>query len=276
MKEVVFLEINEGILVLDRRNRLVDFNLACKEIFSWLDFSRIGIDITIFPEGKKIVEQKKPEFELKLIRNRESVYYAFRKTVLTEGSESLGSVYFIQDITGQKEMIRVLHDIESHDSLTEVYNRRRLIEELEKELQRLKRCGGCLSILLIDIDHFKQVNDQYGHQAGDEVLKILAGACMEKVRKTDLFGRYGGEEFLVILPEATEDNAYFVAENIRKFTENLVFWANGETIRITVSIGINTVYSNDSSLNTERLLQGVSSSLHHAKKSGRNRTSTSK
>lgn len=275
MKEVVFLEINEGILVLDRRNRLVDFNLACNEIFSWLDFSRIGIDITIFPEGKKIVEQKKPEFELKLIRNRESKYYAFRKTVLTEGSETLGSVYFIQDISGQKEMIRVLHDIESHDSLTEVYNRRRLMEELEKELQRMKHCGGCLSILLIDIDHFKQVNDQYGHHVGDEVLKILAGACMEKVRKTDLLGRYGGEEFLIILPEATEDNAYFVAENIRKFTENLVFWANGETIRITVSIGIKTVYSNDSSLNAERMLQGVSTSLHHAKNSGRNRTSAS-
>lgn len=275
MKEVVFMEISEGILVLDNKNRLVDYNLACVEIFSWLDLCQIGTDISLFPEGKRILEQKSPDFELKLINNRKSKYYVFRKTTLTEGCHALGSVYFIQDISDQKEMIRALHDIESHDSLTEVYNRRRLLEEMEKELQRLKRCGGCLSILLMDIDHFKLVNEQYGHQAGDEVLRILAGACSDKVRKTDILGRYGGEEFLIILSEATEDNAYFIAENIRKFTESLVFLANGETIKITVSIGIKTAHSSDISLNTEGLIQSAGKALNHAKNNGRNRTSQS-
>jgi len=273
VKDVTFLEINEGILVVDDKNRLIDFNQACKEVFGWLDLKQIGIDISVFPEGKKILAQSGQKFEIKAIKEREERVYEFRKTPLMDQNIKLGYVYFIQDISRQKEMIQELHDIASYDSLTEIYNRRRLMEEMDKELLRMRRYGHCLSVLMIDIDHFKLVNDQYGHQAGDEVLKVLSATCINRIRRTDIIGRYGGEEFLVILPEANEEHALYVAENIRKCIAGLDYLSSGCVIHITVSIGVKTVYSEEANLSVENIIKCADSALYHAKNSGRNRSS---
>ena len=273
VKDVTFLEIDEGILVIDDKNRLIDFNQACKEIFSWLDLNRIGIDIGIFPEGKKILGQTGQHFEMKIIKDRVEKCYEFRKTPLMDQNTKLGFVYFIQDISRQKEMIQALHDIASYDSLTEIFNRRKLMYELDKELLRMVRYGHCMSVLMIDIDHFKLVNDQHGHQAGDEVLKTLAATCRDRIRRTDIIGRYGGEEFLIILPEINEENALYVAEIIRKCVADLNFFANCSVIHITISIGVKTVYSYEENLNIETIIKGADSALYHAKNNGRNQSS---
>lgn len=272
-KDVTYLEINEGILVIDDKNRLIDFNQACREMFSWLDLDRIGIDIGTFPEGRKILHQTAQNFEIKVVERGKEKYYEFRRSPLLDQQKKLGSVYFIQDISGQKEMIRKLHDIASYDSLTEVYNRRRLTEELEKELLRVKRYGFCMSVLMIDVDHLRLVNDQYGHQAGDEVLKALANTCRDRLRRTDIIGRYGGEEFLAVLPEASEENALRIAESIRKSIADLGFLSNGRVIHITVSIGVKTVYSHEDNLTAEIIINAAAGALFHAKNSGRNQAS---
>lgn len=275
VKDVTFLEIDEGILVIDDKNRLIDFNQACKKVFDWLDLKQIGIDISVFPEGRKILGQSGQTFEMKIIKDREERFYEFRRTPLVDQNVKLGFVYFIQDISRQKEMIQKLHDMASYDSLTEIYNRRRLMEEMDKELLRMRRYGRCLSVMMIDIDHFKLVNDLYGHQSGDEVLKILSDTCINRIRRTDIIGRYGGEEFLVILPEANEENALYVAENIRKCIAGLDFISNDSVIHITVSIGLKTVYSKESNLSVESIIKSADNALYHAKNIGRNRTSAS-
>jgi diguanylate cyclase (GGDEF)-like protein len=273
VRDVAFLEIGEGILVIDDGNRLIDFNQACREIFNWLDVIHIGIDIGIFPEGKKILAQSDQHFEMMIMRGRDEKWYEFRRTPLQEKKNRLGSVYFIQDISKQKEMIQTLHDIASYDSLTEIYNRRRLMEELEKELHHMKRYGQCISVLMIDIDHFKLVNDQYGHQAGDEVLKTLAAVCKERIRQTDTIGRYGGEEFLAVLPETNEEHALFVAEGIRNSIAEQDFRSNGSVINITVSIGVRTVYGYEENQSVDSVIAGADRALYHAKNNGRNRAS---
>ncbi|HWQ77791.1 MAG TPA: diguanylate cyclase [Anaerovoracaceae bacterium] len=273
VKDVEYLEINEGILVIDDKNRLIEFNQACREIFGWLDLSHIGMDLAAFPEGKKMISHTAQTFEMKITKKGMEKYCEFRKSPLLDQDVKIGSVYFIRDISGQKEMIRQLHDMASYDSLTKLYNRNSLIEELEKEIRRLTRYGCCLSVLMIDIDHFSLVNDQYGFQAGDKVIAALANTCRDRLRKTDLIGRYGGEEFLAVLPEANEENALYIAESIRKSIADLSFLSSGSVIHITVSIGIKTVYSHDTDLTSESILNGAGSALYHAKQNGRNQAS---
>jgi len=269
VKDVTFLGISEGILVIDTKNRLIDFNKASCEIFKWLGRDQIGLSIETFPDGNRLLEYSdKNLFEL----NINDRYYEFRKTSLNYNNTDLGAVYFIQDITSQKEIIKNLHDIACYDSLTEIYNRRMIMEEMERQLDHMKRYGNCLSVLMIDIDHFKLVNDQYGHQSGDEVLKILASSCRQKIRNTDIIGRYGGEEFLIILPEANEENAFLVAENIRSFIEQYEFSLRNQKISITVSIGIKTVFRHGENLDVEQIIKCADDALYHAKNNGRNRS----
>jgi len=270
VKDVAFLEIDDGILVVDDKNRLIEFNQACRDILDWLDLSRIGMDLTEFPEGKKILGHIGSNFEMKLTRNGVERFYEFRKAPLLDQKKKLGSVYFIKDISEQKEMMRQFHDMVVYDSLTGLYNRKALAEELEKEIRRLSRYGRCMSVLMIDIDHFSRINEQYGTHAGDKVLTALAGTCRDRLRKTDIVGRYGGEVFLAVLPEANEENALNIAESIRKSIADLSFLSNGSVIRVTVSIGIKTVHSHDEDLSAESILDGARHALAHAKNNGRN------
>jgi diguanylate cyclase (GGDEF)-like protein len=236
VKDVTFWEINEGIMVIDEKHRLIDFNKAGKKIFDWLDLKHIGTDISAFREGKEILKQKGNLFEMKILQKSRQKYFEFRKTVMKENNKNVGCVYFIQDISHQKEMIQALNNMANYDSLTQIFNRRKLLLEAEAEFQRFKRYGHYISILMIDIDYFKAINDKYGHLAGDEVLKALAKACKERIRCTDILGRYGGEEFLIVLPETDRKNASKVADDIRKFIEEMGIVFNDQVIRVAVNI----------------------------------------
>ncbi len=274
VKDVTFLEINEGIIVIDDKNRLIDFNKAGKKIFGWLELKHIGTDISIFKEGKKILEQKNDLFEMKILNKVTQKYYEFRKTLLNENNKNVGSVYFIQDVSKQKEMIQALNDMANYDSLTQIYNRRRLMVEAEKELLRARRYGHFISVLMIDIDHFKAINDRHGHLAGDEVLKALAKACKDRIRATDILGRFGGEEFLIILPEANKENAIKAAEDLKECIANLEILLKNEIVKITLSIGIETAIIVEGNFSVDKLINNADMALYNAKKNGRNQISS--
>lgn len=271
VKDVAFSEINEGIIVIDDKNRLIDFNKACQKIFDWLDLKNIGTDVSNFKEGKDILDQKEDLFEMKLLSKDSQRYFEFRKTVLKEKSKNVGYVYFIQDISKQKEMIEVLNTMANYDSLTQVYNRRRLMEEAEKALLLSNRRLNHISFLMLDIDHFKQVNDRHGHLAGDEVLKKLAEVCKERIRRTDMIGRFGGEEFLIILPDADRESALTVAADIKDAIADIETVHDHNTIKVTISIGIESVLADDNNISVDKLINNADIALYKAKDSGRNR-----
>ncbi len=154
------------------------------------------------------------------------------------------------------------------DSLTETYNRAAMETLIVKELERAKRYSFPLSFLLLDLDHFKKVNDSFGHQVGDKTLKHVVQIITDELRLHDILGRFGGEEFTVLLPDTDLINAQTVAERIRAKTEITDFYAGDATFRITVSIGIAT-FNHDSD-DFEELFRRADLGLYKAKQTGRN------
>lgn len=168
---------------------------------------------------------------------------------------------------------RVLSEVSSRDSLTGLYNRGYVIEKLDSEINRSVRHGSPMSLLLLDIDHFKNINDTYGHAAGDEVLKAVGKLLRESCRVYDVPGRYGGEEFCILLPETHVGNTTIVAERIRKRLETTQLPCGDATATVTASIGIAGVDSgpNEGVLSPAALIERADRALYSAKHRGRNR-----
>jgi len=160
------------------------------------------------------------------------------------------------------------------DPLTRIYNRRYLDRRLEEEVVRSKRYSLDLSVLMLDIDHFKKINDKYGHQAGDVTLSILGSLIKTALRDSDLVARYGGEEFLIICTGTPIDEASSVAERLRQLVESYQIKIpdssdGGQTIQINISIGAASLSAGVDS--KEKLIQAADQALYRAKREGRNR-----
>ena len=155
------------------------------------------------------------------------------------------------------------------DGLTMLYNRRYFFENIEREFIRAERYNSPLSAAMLDIDFFKKINDTYGHQAGDSVLKFLSETITAQLRKTDLIFRYGGEEIIILLPETTKEQASIPLERLRKYIENSTIEYNNQEIKFTVSIGLSE--KNDKMPTYEELVYASDEALYKAKNSGRNR-----
>ncbi|MBF0302625.1 MAG: diguanylate cyclase [Desulfamplus sp.] len=156
----------------------------------------------------------------------------------------------------------------TQDYLTGVSNRRYFMERAEEELSRANRYTHPLTFMMMDIDHFKRINDTYGHQAGDQILKNVANICVDTLRVHDLFGRIGGEEFSAMLPETTLNEALIVAERIRKAIEDAEWEIDGKKVCCTLSIGMSQL--NDNSETLDNLMKKADEALYLAKSSGRN------
>jgi two-component system, cell cycle response regulator len=169
-----------------------------------------------------------------------------------------------------KEKNALLQELSGTDDLTKLANRRRFMEQFAHEFDRAKRYKTELSFLILDLDFFKQVNDSHGHMAGDAVLVQIAKVMKESVRSSDLVGRYGGEEFGLLLPETGLQGCHVYAERIRKRIEDTRFEAAGKLIHVTVSGGIAS-YPEVSAETVDELWKKADQALYRAKKSGRNR-----
>jgi diguanylate cyclase (GGDEF)-like protein len=156
------------------------------------------------------------------------------------------------------------------DGLTGILNHRVFQQKLSEELKRADRYGTSLSLLLTDIDHFKKVNDDYGHPVGDLVLKGVSKVLREQIREIDIAARYGGEEFAVILPGTDSAGARNIAERLRKAIMAEIFSADGRTLKVTTSIGLATIPGDAKT--KEELIERTDQALYHAKHNGRNRS----
>ena len=173
------------------------------------------------------------------------------------------------EVESQKEK---LYKLSVTDYLTGSYNRRFILETLEIEFMKSKRYSFSLSCILLDIDNFKSINDRYGHQVGDFTLKTIAEMIQETIREVDIFGRNGGEEFLVILPNTKVHDAATVAEKIRKKIAQLRFDTGNEEVgsfSLTLSLGVSDILSNNPET-VEELLCNTDKALYEAKNNNKN------
>jgi len=178
-------------------------------------------------------------------------------------------VHVARDITERKILEERLRTLATTDGLTNIWNRRQFMHLADRELDRTKRYGGQLALIMIDLDNFKAINDTYGHDVGDEALKRVAEIGSRTLRKVDIFARYGGEEFAIVLPEAGLDQALKVAERLRLSIAETQITANNTPVQTTISIGLTIAGPDISDLVT--VLKQADEALYEAKKCGRNR-----
>ena len=155
------------------------------------------------------------------------------------------------------------------DGLTQIANKRYLLEFLEGELSRSKRYERNLALIMLDIDHFKNINDEFGHLTGDFVLKEMANLVRKRIRREELFARYGGEEFAIVLPETDEERGRDFAEIIRGLIEKATFEFEGNLVPVTISLGV--AARTDDTVTPQDLIRLADERLYRAKRSGRNR-----
>jgi len=155
------------------------------------------------------------------------------------------------------------------DGLTQIPNKRYLMEYLEREFSRARRYARNLSCLMLDIDHFKNINDEFGHLTGDFILKELASTIRKRIRKEEMFARYGGEEFCIILPESDPNSVLEFASTVRRLIETHVFEFEGSRISVSVSVGVGHLGMHMK--NPLELLKAADDKLYEAKRAGRNR-----
>jgi len=206
-----------------------------------------------------------------LARNPEEIY----EPIIVHSGQTNYTLLDMQTLlhAQRNELIRLYSEVQKlsvKDPLTGVNNRRGFVEAINLQVQSASVTKKCYSILMIDIDQFKLVNDIYGHLVGDHVIRSVARECIRLVRASDVIGRYGGEEFVIFLPETMVDEAYKIAERIRQNIENLVTYANGSQVAVTISIGISYLDRSDCTLDS--LLVRADQALYAAKNSGRNRS----
>jgi two-component system cell cycle response regulator len=236
------------------------------------DWQREGLDVQIgsvmaLPFGMQgeqsgVLYLRTSRDELPLTRNDAN----FADTVIRAAVAAIEKAHDFASIVSDRER---LEHLASHDALTGCLNRRALGETLEREWDRSVRYGLVLSALLIDIDHFKLVNDTHGHLAGDGVLRQLGDALRREVRSVDTVGRYGGEEFVVLLPETAPDGAVTFAERVRQRIELTAFGTPDHPLSVTVSIGVASV-PDPRATTPETFLSLADAALYRAKDDGRN------
>ena len=190
--------------------------------------------------------------------------------LLDEKGNVAGAAEFFSDISGKPELekrMRKLEKMAMNDRLTGVANRRYCEIYLQARLEEFKRFHWPLGVIFFDIDDFKKLNDRFSHRVGDRALKTVARTLQRNIRSIDQLGRWGGEEFLVILRNADKKNLRLIAEKLRRLVERSVFWEKGAPVRVTLSGGATLARANDSSVT---LVERADLLMYEGKKAGKN------
>ncbi|MCL4458075.1 MAG: sensor domain-containing diguanylate cyclase [Nitrospirae bacterium] len=222
----------------------------------------------VLEQASKVVSGKPAPFlEHRIIHKDGSIRWVRNTPVLRydEHGQFIGYDGLISDITERKMIEEKLVELAERDPLTNIYNRRKFYNFLEDEIERAKRYKRPLSLIMFDIDYFKKVNDMYGHDVGDKVLIIIADIVAANIRRIDVFGRLGGEEFGILVSDTAIEGSKALAEKVKGKIESHNFDVAG---KVTISIGV-TEYKDDDT--SDSFLKRVDDALYMAKDKGRNR-----
>jgi diguanylate cyclase (GGDEF)-like protein len=271
-REHVFSCMRDAVLVLDMQKRLIDFNPVARELLPSISEDRLGEDASCLLPSLLALEQVLQEggapVTIALERNGRTEHFEIRAFAIRSRSRQIGWAAIVADVTAQVDLVRNLRHYAETDPLTGIGNRRRFFTALEKEFRRCERYGSTFSVLILDLDHFKAINDRYGHPAGDKVLCDVCKRVAQCLRAPDLLTRYGGEEFAILLPLTTVEGAFAVAERIRAAIADAPVEYEEEAIPASASIGV-ACYDNE--VNPDLLLRKADRALYRAKEAGRNR-----
>jgi len=223
-----------------------------------------------FLKGSADLAQYKDSTVLSLMIDKQSIGYLVAEDVRREDGDKF-QILAQQFLSGLKRALlyQKVQELSITDGLTQIFNRRYFIERFNEEIKRSKKFRLKFSFLMLDIDHFKNYNDRYGHLAGDAILLEVARAVKENIRQIDFMGRYGGEEFSLILAETDKEQARFAAERIRQAIESRQITVYDENLKVTASIGLVTFP--DDAQDREGLIERADEALYLAKQAGRNR-----
>jgi len=272
-RHVLIESMNDGVMVLDVHNRLVDINPAAQQVIDPSGKSWIGKSVEkAFSAWSEVVDAfhdvKEAHVEVPL-GNPPRNYLDLKISPLHDAHHNfIGHLVVWRDITPLKEAQSELQELAAKDVLTNAFNRRHFLNVLNKEIHRADRFDHPLTIILLDFDHLKHINDTFGHLAGDDALKTFADICHKNIREVDLLARFGGDEFVVLLPEADLGQARLIAERMSQGLAQSPFEVGAGKILLTVSMGIATVLSDRDTVET--LMHRADQALYAAKESGRN------
>ncbi|MBX3650142.1 MAG: sensor domain-containing diguanylate cyclase [Burkholderiales bacterium] len=283
----------DGILVVDDREMIVAHNQRFFEVFGissdeipgdhggvltskseWLLLSR-ALELVSDPEGfrwrvEELYANPQIEEKCEIAMKDGRTLERNSRALWGEQNRYLGRVWFFRDITEHKKIQDALLEMSQLDPLTGVANRRCFDYRASGEFLRARRFGRDLSVVMLDIDHFKRINDRWGHAAGDKVLKKLCESVQAELREVDLLARVGGEEFAVLMPDTNLDGAFLLAERLRRCVMAQELIEGEDIIKFTASFGVAALGSEDKS--PDDVLKRADVALYAAKGAGRNRT----
>lgn len=279
MKNIVVYTSKKSSAIADVVSSLEDVNVRLEDAENIKDYETLNPGVIIVedvPNIKDVLMVTKFKFPILFIGETfkgctvRAVAFDYIKTPV----DNQELVIRVKNMLKIRELRDKMKTLSTTDELTGLHNRRYLLERMEQEISRAKRYTTPLSVLLFDLDFFKVVNDIYGYEWGDVLLRSIADKLKQLIRKEDILTRYGDEEFIVVLPNTSEDNAFLFAERFRKDIEKMEFIPAGEEERhpITISGGISTFPClPDTEEDANTIIRYAEHALYNAKKRGKNK-----
>ena len=268
-KDTILDQLSDAFFIADPENRFLEANAAAKKIIPALSNLHVGQSFniaTMFPSAEEDLDNR----ILVTIETSDGPrYYHLSETVVEEHKKKRCICYTLHNVTDTRNMMAELKTMATFDALTGIYNRASFYHLAEQEMERAHNQRTQISALAIDTDHFKEINDTYGHFCGDIILKGIVGRISARLRKADILGRVGGDEFNIMLPNTTPENAATLAKNLQNIISAQPFMYEGKPIHSTISIGVAT-YMENRHANLKQLLTDVDDALYQSKNAGRN------
>lgn len=275
-KDTIFNNINDGVLVLNDAKQLIEYNKAFQNMFPQLNKAMLGLNC--FSMWQSLTNESFPyDFEQFPITKELSIgidedkrIYQIRISPLRYLKNSKGHLIIFTDITELKELQLKLERQAYYDELTQIYNRRAFFQQCEHDYAIAIKNSSSFTVILLDIDHFKKVNDKYGHHIGDKVIIRVVNACKTKLGDDVLFARYGGEEFVIALNGYSQSDGLALANEICAYVASQYCVTEEGSLNVTISLGV-AESSHETTETLQQLLNKADQALYAAKKAGRNR-----
>lgn len=275
-KDAIFNSIDDGVMVLDESMRLIEFNQSCQNMFSALNKTLYGMDFSnvwfvlsrdTFPTT---LDAAPFTLEVQFVTDDSKRIYQVRVSALNDGNRSRGWLIIFTDITELKKLQNQLERQAYYDELTQILNRRAFIQKCEQAFAAARKTSSPFTIILFDVDHFKRINDTYGHYIGDQLLVHITNVCQTQINEDILFARYGGEEFVLALKNGSTTEGEALATRLCRSIETQPLSTNEGMISATISCGVAEATWKTGE-NLDHLLQYADQALYAAKRDGRNR-----